>query len=177
MNGDVGTLSEIVSPPQGERSPVDWAKVRAAVGSDLPRDYRELAEAYGGGQFDDHLYLLEPSGDAGYDIVDLQAERTEALAEVWADGGSKPTYLTDDSRLVVWAATDDGQYVYWLVKDGAAPEDWTVLVEEGRGPRWEHFPMGCAAFLVGTLTGEVRSELLSSGYPTDPHTFRPLGSL
>ena len=51
-------------------------------------------------------------------------------------------------------------------------EGWTVLVNEARGEEWEHFEMGCAEFLVATLTGEVRSGLLWSRYPTDPHTFR-----
>jgi hypothetical protein len=153
---------KVVSPPDGERPSIDWPTVSAALGSDLPRDYRELAEAYGGGQFDDYLYLLDPSGDSGYGIVSMQEERTEALAMLWADGEPKPPHLTDGSRLVVWATTDDGHCMYWLAKPGVSPDDWTVLVGEGRGPHWEHFPMGCAAFLIGTLTGKVRSELLSS---------------
>jgi hypothetical protein len=32
--------------------------------------------------------------------------------------------------------------VYWLVKPEVSPEDWTVLVEEGRGPQWEALPDG-----------------------------------
>ncbi|WP_256388021.1 hypothetical protein [Allokutzneria sp. NRRL B-24872] len=33
--------------------------------------------------------------------------------------------------------------------------------------------MGCAEFLVATLTGEVRSDLLWSLYPSSPHAFHP----
>ncbi|WP_439658666.1 hypothetical protein ACSHWB_40790 [Lentzea sp. HUAS TT2] len=63
----------------------------------------------------------------------------------------------------------------------ALPSDYRRLVErygggqagvarwsEARGEEWEHFEMGCAEFLAGTLTGEVRSDLLWSRHPTDP---------
>lgn len=178
MVDDVRKLTEVVSPPKGERPSIDWTAVSAALGTELPADYRDLISTYGGGQFDNHLYLLEPSSsDSGYDIVSLNEERAEALEEVWQDGEPKPQQLDDGSRLIVWATTDDGQNVYWLVRPGQSPDAWTLLVQEGRGPQWEHFPMGCAPFLLGTLTGKVRSRLLSSDYPTDPHSFVPMSSL
>lgn len=50
------------------------------------------------------------------------------------------------------------------------------MVEEGHGPGWERFPMGAVAFLAGTLTGDVRSELLAVEDPVETHGFRPLTS-
>jgi hypothetical protein len=178
MSAAMDKLLEVVPPPEGDRPPVDWPALSAALGTELPRDYRELVSTYGGGQFDRHLYLLEPSASgSGYGIVTLHEERTEALEEVWNDGEPKPPQLDEGSRLIVWAATDDGQYIYWLVQPGQSPDDWTLLVQEGRGPNWEHFQMGCVSFLAATLTGTVHSELLSSGYPQAPHEFVPMGSL
>ncbi|MFI5915763.1 SMI1/KNR4 family protein [Dactylosporangium sp. NPDC051541] len=178
MSDDVRKLSEVVPPPEGRRPDVDWPAVFAALGTELPRDYRQLISVYGGGQFDDHLYLLEPSSSrSGYDIARLQEERSQALDEIWKDGEPKPRQLEDGARLIVWATTDDGQCVYWLVRPGQSADDWTLLLQEGRGPQWEHFAMGCASFLAATLTGTVRSKLLSSDYPTDPHTFVPMSAL
>ena len=72
-----------------------------------------------------------------------------------------------------WGSTDNGEYLYWLVRPASNSDEWTVLVNEARGEEWEHFEMGCAEFLARTLTGELRSDLLWSRYPTDPHTFLP----
>lgn len=96
---------------------------------------------------------------------------------LWDEGEPKPSYLDAPGvRVIPWATTDNGEFLYWLVKPGQRPEDWTVLINEARGWEWEHCDMGCAAFLVASLTGEVRSDILWSNYPSYPHKFMPTRS-
>ena len=177
MSEDLIQLSKVAPPPTDPAPPPDWSAVSAELGTALPGDYRELIETYGGGLFDEYLYVLEPSSsNSAYDLVTWQRERTEGLELMWADGEPRPAELDGGARLIVWAATDYGDCVYWLAEPGASPDGWTVMVEQGHGPGWEHFPMGAVAFLAGTLTGDVRSELLAVEDPVETHGFRPLTS-
>ncbi|MFE5731796.1 hypothetical protein ACFQ7A_12945 [Streptomyces sp. NPDC056528] len=58
---------------------------------------------------------------------------------------------------------------------GLDPDRWTVMVNEARGPGWEHFSVSCTRFLAASLSGTLRSGLLSSSFPRAPHEFRRLG--
>ncbi|WP_432114502.1 hypothetical protein [Streptomyces sp. S1] len=49
------------------------------------------------------------------------------------------------------------------------------VVEEARGARWEHFSVSCTHFLAAVLSGELRSDALSSSFPLSVHEFRRLG--
>ncbi|MGF1426800.1 hypothetical protein [Kitasatospora sp. LaBMicrA B282] len=56
------------------------------------------------------------------------------------------------------------------------PDQWTVMVNEARGDWWEHLELSFTGFLLATLTGERRCEILSDAFPSSPHTFRGYGS-
>lgn len=173
MNSAVERLMRLVPPPQPPAAR-DWPSVAEVLGVSLPADYRDLVDAYGGGRFDGYLWVLEPGcPNENYDLVTSERERAEAFGMLWDFGEPKPEFLEEDgARLVPWGATDNGEFLYWLVRPEQEPEQWAVLVNEARGEEWERYELGCAAFLVGALTGEVRSEILSSGFPTVPHEFR-----
>ncbi|MFC8765927.1 SMI1/KNR4 family protein, partial [Streptomyces sp. NPDC057193] len=57
-----------------------------------------------------------------------------------------------------------------LIGETAKPDEWTVLVNEGRGPEWEHHPVSVAAFVAGVLTGRIHSETLGELQDTE-HSF------
>ncbi|SFX79202.1 recombinase family protein [Streptomyces atratus] len=64
---------------------VDWATVESRLGTALPRDYKELVERFGYGDFDDYLGLLVPDGPPGsLDLVEFNEFWARAAAE---DGG------------------------------------------------------------------------------------------
>lgn len=174
MSNAVDRLKEIIPPPEPAGTVVDWEETARTLGTALPADYRNLIEGYGGGQFDQYLWLLEPASRRLYNLTRVAEEREEALEYLWNMGEAKPALLDASGvRAIAWGSTDNGEYLYWLVRPGSAPDEWTVLVNEARGEEWEHFEMGCAEFLVATLTGEVRSDLFWSRYPAYAHTFRP----
>ncbi|MEU7044429.1 SMI1/KNR4 family protein [Streptomyces varsoviensis] len=147
--------------------------MESALGARLPEDYKQIVEAYGGGVFDETIWLLEPDcADEDYDLVAQQKERDEVFAELWGVGEPKPAELeADGARVIPWAAIEgSGHYLYWLVRPGQQPEEWTVMLNEGRGPEWERHPLGCAEFLVGVLAGEVESRYFPD-FPVEPHQF------
>ncbi|MEU7277477.1 SMI1/KNR4 family protein [Streptomyces sp. NPDC045431] len=171
MTPHVERLAEVIPPPAASE-PKNWPEVEATLGSKLPRDYKDLVEAFGGGVFDDAVWLLEPH--CAHPSYDLLKENAGGRRGALERSGSKPPELDEEgSDVITWALTEDGATLYWLVRPGQEPDDWTVMVNEGRGPDWERFPMSCTAFLEGILvTGEIESDILHD-LPADGHGFRP----
>ncbi|MEU7279771.1 SMI1/KNR4 family protein [Streptomyces sp. NPDC045431] len=167
-------LTALVPPPSTRRSP-DWSPVEAALGSPLPDDYKRIIETYGGGVFDETIWVLEPGcSDEDYDLLAEAEACGDALAGLWAAGEPQPAALrAEGARVIPWAYVEGaGHYLYWLAGPGQEPAEWTVLLNEGRGPEWEHHALTCAGFLVGVLTGEVESCYVG-GLADGPHTFTP----
>ncbi|MEV0373918.1 SMI1/KNR4 family protein [Streptomyces sp. NPDC050636] len=155
----------------------DWESVEQALGVELPSDYKELIQAYGGSNWDDYLNLLEPGcRNEHYDLIEWYEQQAEALEDLW-EFERKPTELAENgTRVIPWATTDNGECLYWLVRPGENSDQWTVMVNEARGDRWKHFPITCTEFLVSVLTGELHSDILSSFFPLPVHEFRQLDS-
>ncbi|WP_206306006.1 SMI1/KNR4 family protein [Streptomyces sp. RFCAC02] len=164
-----------VAPPGQAPAGSDWSGVAASLAIEaLPPDYTALADRYGGGHFDQYLCLLHPACEVpDYNLFTVARRQAEALPQLWAFEARPPQLEAPGTRAVPWAVTEDGEVLYWLVGPGRAPAEWTVLVNEGRGPYWEHHDVGCAEFLVSLLTGERRSEVLASDLPGE-HRFDPL---
>lgn len=174
MNAALVRLKQLITPPPEPRS-TEWDAVEGRLGVVLPADYKELIRAYGGSDWDDYLYLLEPGcPNDNYDLIEWEDQQTEALEGLW-EFEKKPDELVDGrSRVIPWATTDNGECLYWLVRAGRGSDEWTVMVNEARGDRWEHYSMNCTAFLVAVLEGHVRSGVLSSRFPLAAHEFRRL---
>ncbi|MER6222308.1 SMI1/KNR4 family protein [Streptomyces sp900105755] len=155
-----------------------WDSVEERLGTGLPRDYKELVEAFGAGRFDAHIWLLEPQcPNQAYDLEFDNDGRMDDLEDFWEMGEEKPAELDEaGSRLVSWGSTPSGEVLYWLVRPHQDPDRWTVMVNESRGPRWEHFETDCTEFLSGILTGRLRSRILASRLPAAEHEFRPVAA-
>ncbi len=176
MNSSIERLTQLIPPPPVP-SQKEWGLVENEIMTPLPSDYKELIDTYGGGLFDDCLWLLEPGCEnKNYDLLIEAKERAEAFELLWGHGEAKPSELDEaDSRVIPWATTENGEFVFWLARPGQDPDTWTVMVNEGRGPEWEHHEMTCTSFLVGVLEGDVRSEILWE-LPAAEHEFHPSGN-
>lgn len=177
MNPHVARLAARIPPPAGTQ-PKDWGPVETQLGTTLPEDYKELVDTYGGGLFDDAIWLLEPGcANKYYDVLTENEGRMEMLRRLWERSAPKPPELEEaGSRVITWALTENGENLHWLVRPGQKPEEWTVMISEGRGPEWERYPMPCAQFLESILlTGDVESDIFYD-LPADTHEFRSSAS-
>ncbi|MFD8483920.1 SMI1/KNR4 family protein [Kitasatospora sp. NPDC059673] len=174
MDNSLDTLTQLLPRPTGIR-PKDWESVCRQLGTGLPADYKALIDTYGGGCIDNYLWILEPGcANEFYDLFEAVEERAEANEDLWSGGERKPAELGHaDTRIIPWASTDNGEFLYWLAESGQSPDQWTVMVNEARGPWWEHFDLTLTRFLAATLTGEIRSQILSDHFPSTPHDFQP----
>ncbi|MFE0381127.1 SMI1/KNR4 family protein [Streptomyces inhibens] len=174
MHPSLARLAQLLPPPSELREK-DWTSAEQALGVELPSDYKELIHAYGGSNWDDYLYVLEPGcPNDNYELIEWEDQQTEALDILW-EFEKRPAELEDEGvRVVPWATTDNGECLYWLVRPGQEADHWTVMVNEARGDRWEHFPVTCTQFLASVLTGDLHSAILSSRFPLSVHEFRQL---
>ncbi|MDJ0461010.1 SMI1/KNR4 family protein [Streptomyces sp. H27-C3] len=172
MHPAVERLTVLV-PPTSPRRSRDWAAVEQQLGTALPQDYKELVETYGGGVFDETIWLLDPEcPDQGYNLLDQARECAKILANLWENEPKPPQLLGGDGAEVLpWAYIEgSGAMLYWLRRPGQKPEEWTTLFNEGRGPEWEYHPHPCAHFLLSVLTGEADT-IYFDEFPPDEHEF------
>lgn len=169
-------IALVAPPPEGSLPSVNWPSVYRDIEIELPRDYVELINVYGGGRFDSYLWLLEPNcQNRNYDLSRSIDERAEAFSLLWGEGEPKPVQLASEgNRVIPWASTDNGEFFYWFVRPEQSPEEWTVMINEARGESWEHFSVGCVALLTGLLSGQIYSDLLSSSFPLAANKFEPV---
>lgn len=174
MNAHLEHLKHLIPPPPEARDK-DWEQVQRDLGSDVPEDYKELIHTYAGSHWDDYLYILEPGcPNENYDLLTWNRHQMEDLEDLW-EFEEKPERLREEgSRVMPWATTDNGECLYWLVRRGQPAEHWTIMTNEARGDRWEHFDTTCTGFLAAALNGEITSAVLSSQFPLRQHKFSQL---
>ncbi|MDV5146885.1 SMI1/KNR4 family protein [Streptomyces sp. SBC-4] len=177
MTNALTRLLEIAPAPSEPRRK-DWGAVERGLGVELPADYKELIRVYGGSNWDDYLYVLEPGcPNENYDLITWAEQQAEDLEGLWQFEKKPVELAVDGTRVVPWATTDNGECLYWLVVPGCEPDRWCVMVNEARGDRWEHFAVSCTQFLSSALAGELRSAILSSRFPLATHEFRQIGAV
>ncbi|MER5357758.1 SMI1/KNR4 family protein [Streptomyces sp. NPDC002785] len=173
MHPDVEQLTRIVPPP-AEPRPRTWPEIEARLGTALPEDFKDLVDTYGGGVFDETIWILEPDCPSrDYNLLAMKDERAEVLARLWEIGPEpRPEQLAaEGTGLLPFAYIEGtGAYLYWLTGKDGKPEEWTVLANAGRGPEWEHHPVQATRFIRSVLTGEIHSGILGN-LPADEHSF------
>lgn len=96
MTEALARLAEI-APAPGESRRKDWGEVERRLGVELPADYKELIHLYGGSNWDDYLYVLEPGcPNENYDLIAWAAHQAEDLEGLWDTSGSRPNWRSRD---------------------------------------------------------------------------------
>ncbi|KPC78366.1 SMI1/KNR4 family protein [Streptomyces sp. NRRL S-4] len=170
MHPAVERLTELVAP--GPPRFRDWPAAERELGTTLPTDYRQLVETYGGGIFDETLWLLDPAcPDDDYHLLAQAVRRAEILERLW-EFEARPVQLEEPgTKVLPWAYIEGtGAMLYWLVKPEQEPDEWTVMFNEGRGPLWEHHHAHCASFLLAVLTRQGGTEYFPE-LPAAQHQF------
>ncbi|MFG2627930.1 hypothetical protein [Streptomyces sp. NPDC048473] len=132
---------------------VDWSAAEAALGTALPRDYKETVDLFGVGSFDWYLDLLVP-GIVGMDLVKWAESDVEHAAALWHPYVAHPA----PHGLLRWGTSE--QEIDFVWQTGAAdPDDWPVLVRHDFHS-WERFDCGFGEFVLRMLTD------VQFGFPT-----------
>ncbi|MFE5676747.1 SMI1/KNR4 family protein [Streptomyces erythrochromogenes] len=147
---------------------MDWEGIADAVQLELPSDYREFVELYGGGEIDEYLSVSTPPvpGSPYGDLLDrvdpALSDRDRQELGALLGGQTLPLLLP-----FAYSASSD--VAFWLRK-GAA-DSWRVAIFRRQTPwgvnRWTIFNGGMAEFCLAVLTGVVDpfSERISGSRP------------
>ncbi|MFF2774415.1 SMI1/KNR4 family protein [Streptomyces sp. NPDC058052] len=169
LGGIVATTGWDLAAP---RHAVDWADVEARLGTSLPVDYRQLAEVFGEGAFDDHLRLYVPgAGPRGSDLVrhaHWLGEWAGARGELWQPYEVYPA----PGGLLQWGDTEQADTFYWLT-EGNDPDRWPILATEDDFASWQRFDVTLTEFLHRVLTDPHHP--YSTARHFDRHWFEPYG--
>ncbi len=156
----VDALLGLAGPPRSA-APIDWVAIQRRVGSVLPADYRSLVERTGPLRVGDFVTVFAPgASNPNADLLAQMGRQLGALHDVkqaFADVCPYPLWF-EPGGLLPWGCSDNGDGLYWLTR--AHPDQWTIVVGEARGPRYEEHPLSACDFLAGLAAGTIRSELL-----------------
>ena len=142
-------------------APPDWVSVQGRVGSVLPGDYRSLVEHAGPLRLGNFLTVFAPGAtNPNVDLLEQMGRRLGALHDIkqaFTDVCPYPLWF-EPGGLLPWGSSDNGDGLYWLTR--AHPDQWTVVVGEARGLRYEEHSLSVCDFLAGFASGAVRSTIL-----------------
>jgi hypothetical protein len=149
---DLDELTSLVPPPAEPPPAVDWDAAHAALGVELPADYRALADRYGGGSLAG-LRLLVPGHPNRHADLLQQVEPQRWTLRYLIEQGIEQPY--DPDSLLPWGIDEGGNVAWWLT-DGS----WPVVANEARGEEWHRHDGGAVSFLVALLSGREQSDFL-----------------
>jgi hypothetical protein len=173
-------LRQLLPPPADPAEPGrpdGWAAVEAAIGTQLPGDFKAFTELYGSGMVDDFLYLFNPfaSGQDG----NLLAEKDRVLAAYGQTRARFPDRLPlppfpEPGGVLPLGRTDNGDELYWVT--AGDPDGWPVALLESRAALQELHAMPVTGFLAALAANQLTSRILPEDVLDRPsHRFTPLG--
>jgi hypothetical protein len=172
----VDEISALIPPVRPQLPEPSWTPIEEQLGLRLPRDYKRLVEAYGGGSFDGFLWVLQPFGRAAsLDLLCQRSVRLEALRTLRAAGEEVPFGVEDNQEeLVPWAITDNGDVCYWVTSSSEDPDRWVTAINEARGPRWSTFDLSASELLLAVLSGSLHVDLFPDDFPSPSPAFEAI---
>jgi hypothetical protein len=169
-------LRQLLPPPEpGVSSTVDWLAVEAAIGSELPRDYKQFIEKYGVGSIDDFLWVYHPT--TSNQNLQLQHRTKKDLGTLRVlrkeDSDLVPyPIFPEQEGLIPWGRTATGDRLYWRTSS-ANPNDWIQVIKEGRGPEWAEFSGSMTELLAALLSRRYLFPIFPNDFPSPYPTFQP----
>ncbi|MGW5510241.1 SMI1/KNR4 family protein [Streptomyces albogriseolus] len=134
---------------------VDWATVEEELGVPLPADYKELAEAFGGGVFSESVSFMGCGASVSFDLpaqwrAGLSASRDGTYGGTFA-AGPYDAYAPGGKGVVTWGSTEWADQYCWLI-DAERPGHCPVLARSHDPGPWYRYDMSTAEFLHRVLT-------------------------
>ena len=147
---------KIVMPPPAIEHPSDtgrWLEVERKFGVELPQDYKNFIDSYGGGKIAEFISIFSPfSENININIINQLNRQSDVLLELASSGEALPyPVFPANGGIFPVGMTDNGDVIYWRTGEAR----WGVVVNEARGPEWEAYDLSIVDFLVELLSGRV----------------------
>jgi hypothetical protein len=162
------------SPSLGDKLP-DWLAIEKQL-CPLPAEYKAFIETYGLGKIDDFLILYSPHATDRYlNLLTRGPIDLDALRELKTKHGDREVpypLFPDPNGLLPFGIDENGDGLYWLME--GTPDQWPVVVNEGRAPEYQTFNVPLTDFLTGILTKTLRCRIFPNDFPSPEPRFTPL---
>lgn len=174
----VQKLAEVLKPPAHTVpfNPALWPDVEGRIGK-LPKAYKDFVNDFGAGSIDDFIWVYIPLiDDQNLDLLQQIPAHEQALRVLKEDPNYSLPFKVEPAPggLLAFGTTDNGDGLYWLM-DGD-PDEWKVVVIEGRAASWELFSESMTDFLAGLLTKRIKCAIFPGDFPSDEPRFAPFHS-
>ncbi|MFC4335400.1 SMI1/KNR4 family protein [Salininema proteolyticum] len=145
---------------------VRWEVLHAALGVELPPDFRALAEAYPPLEFEDFLRIELPRVGEESSYVARVREASEILQDL-CDMGDAVDYVPypEPGGLLLWGSSTSGDCFYWRTWS-ESPADWPIVVM-GENGDWSEHVIGVVDFLAAIYRKDVLPPGMPENFPSD----------
>ncbi len=160
-------LGVVIGPPPADGvTPVPWELAPAAIGFQLPADYRAFADRYGAVSISDELHIFTPTETPSPHAAVLSGfegflyDTTEPygycawLAECYRDGDYRECpypLFPAEGGLLKWGHNYNSDHFFWLMR-GPDPDRWPVAARFHSMWEWDVFEGGFLKFLLAAVT-------------------------
>jgi hypothetical protein len=172
----IESLSRVMPPPISPAESLGrWSDVEAALGTELPSDYKDFIQSYGSGTIGRFLSVFNPfSRHRGLNLLEQSKQQLEALRVLHADFGEPNPYPLHPlpGGLLPVAITDNGDVVHWLTDNKASK--WSIVVNEARSPDYEHFEFNLTTFLERLLLKSIICRAFPTSIFDNRNEFEPI---
>lgn len=129
-----------------------WVGIEAELGTELPRDYKQLCQAFGVGEFSQAVSVLCSDETRVADL--LRTWRLLLSNDDSSDGPFAPYRIHVPGKtggLIPWGMSRAADSFYWQVTDGPI-DAWPVLAKMEDSENWHRYEMTATEFLYRILT-------------------------
>lgn len=172
MHAMLEKLTRIQPPPEdpiGTGNPEAWANVEAALGCQLPIDYKEYVMLYGAGTWVDFFGILtpfyrfrHPEGLEYFEWVRTRLDDLDEFRESFPECAPPFHRFPAQNGLIPIGYTDNGGTLCWHT--AGQPDSWGVVCLDGKyGDGYDKFETSLTGFLAGFLG----NHLIPATFPTD----------
>lgn len=145
-------------PPQAIA--VDWLAVEEWLGTELPADYKQMADTCGPLDFGEYIWIHVPCAQEGrFDYGEwlrwTHREARIALRAVPAE--ERPAVHPEPGGLLAWGTTRGTDELFWDTSSSTDPDQWTVVVHHSPGipgnglETWHRYDLTLIEYLRHTV--------------------------
>jgi hypothetical protein len=153
----------LVKPERWLFQPGEWSEVEAAIGTALPRDYKDLIADGLACVFDEELFIASPfDPNPNVNLVQVAARCAYALAYLrQSDPLFSVAAYPEPGGLLAWGFDGGGGNYHWDTTD-PDPNRWTVCVE-GRPmhPAVQRHDKNLTSYIDALGRGEIEAAALA----------------
>lgn len=165
-------LMKLLPPPSSAVESADavaWDRFEQSFGTALPLDYKQFVTIYGTGAIDGFLWILNPFSKNRYlNLLEEGRVKLEALEAFIHETVPYPLYPKPNG-LLPCGVSDNGDVIFWLCS--GHPSEWSLVLNEGRGPRWRDYKLSLTDFLIQLISRTLIVDIFPNDFPSKEPAF------